>query len=229
MKYACNWRLGGPAFGDQRGAGFAHGSANSSNGGRPEPRSWAAPAAEAASRKAASSNASTNASVRVRAGKYLPVTATEALIRWKPPERKLLDERSRPGANHLRFRIGTDPAIALGANVKTNGAAMIGAPTELVLCRPEANAMKAYERLLGDAIDGDPTLFARKNEVEEAWRVVEPALGNVIPVHLYETGSWGPREAERLSPVGGWHNPAKRSGRRGGDLAGSRPPRLRTR
>ena len=143
----------------------------------------------------------------IRAGKYLPVTATEALIRWKQPEGKSFDEPSLPAPNHLRLRIGPEPAIALGANVKTNGAAMVGAPTELVLCRPEADPMTAYERLLGDAIDGDPALFARKDEVEAAWRVVEPTLGDVTPVHLYETGSWGPPEAARISPKGGWHDP----------------------
>jgi glucose-6-phosphate 1-dehydrogenase len=143
----------------------------------------------------------------VRAGKSLPVTVTEALIRWKRPEAAVLDEASRAAANHLRFRIGPEGLIALGANVKKNGEAMVGEATELVMCRIPKHSMKAYERLLGDAIDGDATLFARRDAVEASWRVVDPVLGDATAIHPYEPGSWGPAEAERIQPPGGWRDP----------------------
>jgi glucose-6-phosphate 1-dehydrogenase len=144
----------------------------------------------------------------IRVGKSLPVTATEAIIRWKQARGPVLEETSPPSPNHVRFRLGPDAVIALGANVKKDGEAMVGEPKELVLARSQADAMKAYERLLGDAIDGDPTLFPRKDAVEESWRVVEPVLGDATPVHVYEPGSWGPAEAARIAPEGGWSDPS---------------------
>ena len=144
----------------------------------------------------------------IRAGKSLPVTATEAVIRWKKPSAPILEDCAPPAANYVRFRIGPDVVMAIGANVKTDGEAMVGEARELVLRRAQTEAMKAYERLLGDAIDGDPTLFARKDAVEESWRVVEPVLGNASPIHVYEPGSWGPAEAARISPAGGWVDPS---------------------
>jgi glucose-6-phosphate 1-dehydrogenase len=99
--------------------------------------------------------------------------------------------------------------ITLGANIKKPGEAMIGEPTELSLVhRPAGEEMSAYERLLGDAMNGDPTLFARQDAVEAAWAIVEPVLGNVTPVQKYQPGSWGPAEADRLmADVGGWVQP----------------------
>ena len=143
----------------------------------------------------------------IRAGKSLAVTATEAIVRWKRPGHPVLEDGDRPEANHVRFRIGPESGIAIGANVKTDGAKMTGHPSELLLCKSTAGAMKPYERLIGDAVDGDGTLFARKDAAEEAWRVVDPIVGNVAPVHPYAKGSWGPREAEKLTPEGGWWNP----------------------
>ena len=67
--------------------------------------------------------------------------------------------------------------------------------------------MDAYERLLGDAMKGDATLFAREDYVEEAWRIVEPVLGNATPVYEYEPGTWGPPEAAEIAPPGGWRDP----------------------
>ena len=145
----------------------------------------------------------------IRVGKSLPVTATEATIRWKGVSRQVLEEKSPPPPNHVRFRIGPDAAVALGVNMKKDGEAMVGEPRELVLPRGAAtDTMKPYERLLGDAIDGDATLFARKDAVEESWRVVDPVLGNATPVHVYEPGSWGPAEAARVTPAGGWSDPS---------------------
>ena len=143
----------------------------------------------------------------VRAGKFLRITATEATVRWKASCHPTMDERSPPASNHVRFRIGPDATIGLGVNVKTAGQAMVGEREELILHRQPPHAMKPYERLLGDAIDGDPTLFARKDAVEEAWRVVAPVLDDATPVYPYEPGSWGPEEANRIRPPGGWAEP----------------------
>lgn len=145
----------------------------------------------------------------VRAGKSLPVTVTEALVRWKAAERPILDERAPVAPNYVRFRIGPDRLIALGANVKKDGEAMVGEPTELVLCRTggeEASTMTAYERLLGDAMDGERALFARKDAVEESWRVVDPVVSKK-EVFAYDAGTWGPAEASRVAPPRGWSNP----------------------
>ncbi len=144
----------------------------------------------------------------IRVGKSLPVTATEAVVRWKGVSRPVLDERSPPAPNHLRFRIGPDAVIALGANVKTDGEAMVGKLREFVLCRTPTDATMPYERLLGDAIDGDATLFARMDAVEESWRVVDSVLGDAAPVYTYEPGSWGPAEAARITPDRGWASPS---------------------
>ncbi len=143
----------------------------------------------------------------IRAGKSLPVTATEVLIRWKTPDHAVLEDKTPPAANHLRFRIGPDTVVALGVNVKKGGEAMAGEPRELVLHRAENEALKPYERLIGDAIDGDSTLFARQDAVEESWRVVDPVVGKVTPVYPYKPGTWGPPEAARLAPEGGWSDP----------------------
>jgi glucose-6-phosphate 1-dehydrogenase len=144
----------------------------------------------------------------IRAGKSLPVTSTELLVRWKTSGQPVLEDRSPPAPNHLRFRIGPDTAIAVGVNVKKGGESMAGECREMVMHRAEPDALKPYERLLGDALDGDATLFARQDAVEESWRVVDPAVGQATPVHPYKPGTWGPAEATRLAPPGGWFNPA---------------------
>jgi glucose-6-phosphate 1-dehydrogenase len=136
----------------------------------------------------------------------MPVTATEVNVELKrPPVVKLA-----PGkGNYFRLRLSPDLTIAIGARVKTPGEGMNSEPSELVLLHHTANdEMDAYERLLGDAMAGDPTLFARRDAVEAAWSVVDPVLRNVTPVLEYEPGSWGPAEAERLTAdVGGWACP----------------------
>jgi glucose-6-phosphate 1-dehydrogenase len=97
--------------------------------------------------------------------------------------------------------------ISAGARVKAPGESMTGQDIELDASRQNCDEMLPYERLLGDAIRGDPSLFARQDSVEAAWRVVDPILGNVTPVHDYDPHTWGPAEAERLIEGGGWHNP----------------------
>lgn len=133
----------------------------------------------------------------VRAGKCLPTTMTEVLVRFKPPALSKLC----PGqANYVHFQLSPDMTIAIGARVKRPGDELIGDPTELkVVDRPHTDEMAAYERLLGDAMAGDGTLFAGQEGVEAAWTIVQPILDLTTPVHEYEPGTWGPPEAEKLT------------------------------
>jgi glucose-6-phosphate 1-dehydrogenase len=133
----------------------------------------------------------------IRAGKCLPTTMTEVLVMLKPPA---LGNLCPGQANYVRFRLSPDVTIAIGARVKRPGDELIGDPTELkVVSYPHGDEMDAYERLLGDAIVGDGTLFAGQDGVEAAWAVVQPVLGLVTPVHDYEPSTWGPSEAEKLT------------------------------
>lgn len=146
----------------------------------------------------------------IRAGKCLPVTATEVIVELKrPPMTRLAAGKG----NYLRFRLTPELSIALGASVKRPGEAMVGEPTELsLLHRPAGDEMGAYERLLGDAMAGDATLFARQDAVEAAWDVVEPVLGDATAVRAYKPGTWGPVDADRLTAdVGGWAQPGASS------------------
>jgi glucose-6-phosphate 1-dehydrogenase len=143
----------------------------------------------------------------IRAGKRLPVTCTEVFARFrKPPtvirESVLLN-------NHFRFRISPQMTIALGAMVMTPGEDMAGHGIEMIASRhPRAEEMEAYERVLTDAMAGEQTLFAREDYIEEAWRIVDPALRAATPVHDYAPGTWGPPQAaQALAPQGGWHDP----------------------
>jgi glucose-6-phosphate 1-dehydrogenase len=143
----------------------------------------------------------------IRAGKSLPVTCTEVLGRLKKPPTVI--QESKIQENYLRFRISPEPTVALGTTIMSPTDEMTGQTVELVASRhPAADEVDAYERVLGDAIKGDATLFAREDYVEEAWRIVDPVLKADAPVYEYAPGTWGPAEAERkLSPPGGWHDP----------------------
>ena len=143
----------------------------------------------------------------IRAGKCLATTTTEALVTLRRPP---LTQLAPGETNTVRFRLSPDVTIAIGARVKRPGVEMISEPTELnVAHNPSGDEMDAYERLLGDAMAGDPMLFAREDSVEAAWAIVQPILGNVTPIHEYEPGTWGPPEAEKLAvDVGGWHSPS---------------------
>ena len=143
----------------------------------------------------------------VRAGKCLPVTATEVLVEFKRPLRPVLDETEPPLPNHFRFQLNPDVLIALGTKAKTPGERMTGERIELVARHCSGDEMGPYERLLGDAIKGDPTLFVREDGVEAAWRAVEPILGATTPLYEYEPNTWGPNEADRFIGKGGWHRP----------------------
>ncbi|MDP9121795.1 MAG: glucose-6-phosphate dehydrogenase [Acidobacteriota bacterium] len=147
----------------------------------------------------------------VRAGKCLPVTATEVLVRFKHPSRPVLDETALGVDTYCRFRLSPEMVVALGTMVKQPGELMVGETVELVAHHQPADEMEPYERLLGDAANGDATLFAREDSVEESWRVVDPILGSAAPLFEYEPGTWGPSEADRsLVPLGGWHDPHAR-------------------
>jgi glucose-6-phosphate 1-dehydrogenase len=141
----------------------------------------------------------------VRAGKCLPVTATEVVVGLKSPP--TLSDRPPP-CNYFRFQFNPDVAIAVGTQVKDPGEAMRGRQVELLAGSETGKGMMdAYERLLGDSLRGDSTLFARADEVEAAWRVVDPVLVAQTPVHEYAPGTWGPPEAEAMKPAGGWRAP----------------------
>jgi glucose-6-phosphate 1-dehydrogenase len=142
----------------------------------------------------------------IRAGKCLPVTTTEVLVALKSPPTQVFDEIEPRHANYLRFRLSPDVFISLGARAKAPGEAMVGEEVELVARHQSAEEMTPYERLLGEALRGDQRPFAREDGVEAAWQVVDPILGDVVAVHAYAPGTWGPAEADRLVwPC--WHNP----------------------
>ncbi|HTO09132.1 MAG TPA: glucose-6-phosphate dehydrogenase [Myxococcota bacterium] len=142
----------------------------------------------------------------IRAGKKLSVSATEVHVALRRPP---LARPEHHQGNYYRFRLSPELQIALGARVKQPGEKMIGMPTELsFMHRAECEEMDAYERLLGDAMAGDQTLFSRQDNVEAAWAIVDPVLGNASPIHSYEPGSWGPAEASALArDAGGWIDP----------------------
>jgi glucose-6-phosphate 1-dehydrogenase len=146
----------------------------------------------------------------IRAGKCLATTATEVRVQLKAPPAVVFHEAAQAMSNFVRFRLGPDVAIGLGASAKRPGDGMLGQAIELSLARLHtSDEMDAYERLLGDAMEGDATLFARQDAVEAAWSIVDPLLrdgGTPLP---YAPGSWGPAEADRLArDVGGWVMPA---------------------
>jgi glucose-6-phosphate 1-dehydrogenase len=143
----------------------------------------------------------------IRAGKCLPVTATEIFVKLCQPPAVFSD--LAPPANYFRFRVTPDLMIAIGALVKTPGDELDGEPVELVVREASDPAeMGAYEELLYDAIRGNSVRFARQDYVEEAWRIVDPILGAGTPVHEYERGTWGPPQADALiARDGGWFDP----------------------
>src|ERR1700719_1714720 len=143
----------------------------------------------------------------IRAGKCLPVTTTEVLVKLRKPPLDILGDES---SNLFRFRLGPgEISLSLSARVKRPREELVSKPAHLsVLEKPTADEVDAYERLLGDAMHGDGMLFVREDAVEAAWAIVEPILDSASALHSYEPGSWGPHEADRLTrDVGGWHNP----------------------
>jgi glucose-6-phosphate 1-dehydrogenase len=154
----------------------------------------------------------------VRAGKGLATTALEAVIEFHQPPRLLFADPgvARPHPNHLRFRLGGhDEGVTVGLQAKAPGETILSTPVDLTFTYGEvfgaSRIMEAYERLLSDAIEGHAALFARQDGVEQTWRIVAPALERPGPIHIYEAGSWGPREADHIvGAEGGWHSPEVR-------------------
>ena len=149
----------------------------------------------------------------IRAGKCLPVTATEVIVELKRPPSPVFGEMGgQVSNNYVRFRLGPDVAIALGARAKLPGERMAGENVELFVCNQHRDEMDAYERLIGDAMVGDATLFARLDEVEAAWRIVDPILSSGSDVYPYAVDTWGPPQAKGMvEPFGGWRNPDRDS------------------
>jgi glucose-6-phosphate 1-dehydrogenase len=142
----------------------------------------------------------------LRAGKCLAVTSTEIQIHFRQPPTMYKDYKL--ASNYVRLRISPDIAMAFGLNVTSPVEESKSELEELIASRhPCAKEMDAYERVLTDAMAGDPTLFAREDYVEEAWRIVDPALKAETPVYEYEPKSWGPAEVQRVTPPVGWQNP----------------------
>jgi glucose-6-phosphate 1-dehydrogenase len=143
----------------------------------------------------------------IRAGKCLPVTCTEVLVRLRRPPTAYPAAAVPP--NHVRFRISPDMTIALAMTSIAPGQEAVGQSVEMLVSRhPRADEMDAYERVLGDAMAGDATIFAREDYVEEAWRIVDPVMKANTPVYEYDPQTWGPGEVEqRVVPSGGWDNP----------------------
>lgn len=148
----------------------------------------------------------------IRAGKCLPVTATEVLVQFKKPPLAAFAEDTAELSNHLRLRLSPEVVIALGMRVKVFGEEMAGEDVELIASHQSADEMTPYERLLGDALHGDQRLFADGEAVEEQWRIVQPVLDNPPPVQEYAQNTWGPTMAEGMISGDCWHAP-KASGK----------------
>jgi glucose-6-phosphate 1-dehydrogenase len=143
----------------------------------------------------------------IRAGKCLKATSTEVFVEFKLPPQVVFNEATPSIGNYVRFRLAPQVTIGVGARAKRPGEGMGGQPVELsVVEQPVEGSLGDYERLLGDAIAGDATLFARQDIVEAAWALVDPLMQNPGPMFEYERGTWGPPQAERLvADVGGWN------------------------
>ncbi len=144
----------------------------------------------------------------IRAGKCLPVRATEVVVRLKRPPLDVFDPIGPDDANSLRFRISPQVAIAIGARRKRAGDEMVGEPVELTALDETAGDMEPYERLISDAMNGNSQLFTRQDASEAAWRIVAPVLDEATPPAIYQPGSWGPQEAmTAFAPPHGWLDP----------------------
>ena len=145
--------------------------------------------------------------IYIQAGKNLPVTCTEILVRLKHIPSAYSSLVIAP--NHLRFRISPDVSFAFGMLNMVAGEKMEAARVEIMgTPNPYAEQKDAYETVLTDAMAGDATVFARQDYVEEAWRIVDPYLSSDSPVYEYDLQTWGPPElATQLNPEGGWHYP----------------------
>jgi len=146
--------------------------------------------------------------IYIRAGKQLPVTATELVVHFKRPPRETFDELVPLSSGHVRMRISPDVCIGMGVRVKQPGERMVGEDVELILTEHAPTLLPPYQRLLGDALRGLGELFGREDIVDAQWRIVEPVLDDVTPAYSYRSGTWGPEEAEALIGANGpWRDP----------------------
>jgi glucose-6-phosphate 1-dehydrogenase len=149
-----------------------------------------------------------NVPIVIRAGKCLPVSATEIDIRFHRPPHDIFGIEPSSAGNALRFRIRPETAVELTLLGKKPGAGWQPQQEDLRFAQQPGSDIRPYDRLIGAALDGDRWLFAREDVVENAWRIVDPILGDAVPVHPYPQGSWGPKEADALLPEGEpWHDP----------------------
>lgn len=147
--------------------------------------------------------------IGIRAGKCMAATMTEVTLRFRAPFTELFDAEAAGHPNEITFRLGPEVAIVLNVRIKARGEAMVGEDVVLVLNRKPGDEMRPYERLLGDALEGDRTLFGSEAGVEAAWKIVDPVLDPNAPLVQYAPGSWGPAEADRIgAEFGGWKTPA---------------------
>jgi glucose-6-phosphate 1-dehydrogenase len=144
----------------------------------------------------------------IRAGKCLPVTATEVTIRFRKPAADVFGIEPHGLVNALHFQINPSASVSIAIAGKKQGAGWMPQQERLTFAEQPAGDMRPYDRLIGAALAGDRLLFARQDTVEAAWRIVDPVLGNVVPVHTYPRASWGPKEADTLLPNGEtWYDP----------------------
>ena len=147
--------------------------------------------------------------ILIRAAKCMPVTATDISITFKAPPQDVFGIEPMMPEDTLRFRIWPETAVSLTLHGKKPGAGWEPQAEELSFAQQPGSDIRPYDRLIGAALDGDRWLFARQDTVETAWRIVDPVLGDVVPVHPYARGTWGPKEADRLLPANDtWHDPA---------------------
>jgi glucose-6-phosphate 1-dehydrogenase len=148
--------------------------------------------------------------ILIRAGKCLPVKATEVFIRFRPPVTDIFGvKQARDMCTALHFRVNPAARVSVTLTGKKPGAGWQPQPETLTFAEQPAADMRPYDRLIGAALSGDRDLFARQDTVEAAWRIVDPVLGDVVPAHPYAKGSWGPKEADSLLPHGeAWYDPA---------------------
>ncbi len=146
----------------------------------------------------------------IRAGKCMPVTATEVTVSGSShPPRDIFGLAPLPRNNELRFRLWPETAVTFQLAGKKPGPGWEPQTEELTFAQRPGSDQRPYDRLIGAALDGERWMFARQDTVEAAWEIVDPVLGDVVPVHPYARGSWGPKEADRLLPERDtWHDPA---------------------
>ena len=144
----------------------------------------------------------------IRAGKNLPITCTEVLARFRKTPHTSISEPGNP-QNYMRFRLSPEVTVAMAVSVVGEHDPGPRNAVELIASRhPRPEEMEAYERVLTDAMNGDATLFARQDYVEEAWRIVDPVLRDATPIYPYDPQTWGPKETNsKVMPKGGWHTP----------------------